>query len=272
MKGASWPHEIDPSDLLKYNIKISSLYSEFKAKSEEVFGRICSVKPHLLSEKLYRLAITPSVISKVKDYIGPDVNIWSSALFVKPANTKKYVGYHQDSPYWQLSTTNVVTAWIALSESKRYNGCLEFVESQLTNKKIYPLDVENAFNAYNEGEKTSRRDDLISFNQIIPASIISKNIHYVELMPAQFSLHKIDIIHGSPANNSSVTRIGFAVRYVDSNTSHNIDKKDGAVHVCGNRSKYLVQETPPKGEFSASSLQMYKEGVSKAGAFGNKQY
>ena len=272
INGASWPYEIDLKKLFNKNIDLEDFYYNFCEKSRDSFNKTCNIKPHLLSEFLFKIASCEDVINNVKKFIGPDINIWSSAFFAKNANSSKYVGFHQDSPYWQLSSKNVVTAWIAFTSSNKSNGCLQLIEHGEKDLKTYPIEVEDAYDAYNRGIKTSPTEDLISFRQKLPKEIEIKDRYFVELKPGQFSLHNIDVIHGSDSNSSNLSRIGFAVRFIDSNTYHLRDSSDSVLNICGEKSKYMAEEKSPIGEFTEYNINNYKEGIKKAGAFGNKSY
>ena len=263
--GASWPHKIKQSEY-----DLIEIFNSYEEGCMQNFGRMCPLEPHILSKNIYNIATDSSVINVVGDYIGNDINIWSSAFFVKKQNSSKYVGFHQDLPYWQLSSNNVVTAWIAFSRSDRNNGCLEFIE--YSSNKEYPIDVPNAYDAYKEGSKTSEADDLISFKQQLPEEALKRKRHYVELDPGEFSIHTIDVIHGSKRNYSESIRVGLAVRYVDANTHHLVDKSDTVMHVTGNVSKYMKDDPVPTGEFDEKSIHYYKTAMEKASAFGNKTY
>ena len=269
--GASWPYKLNINDLEKE--KLSDLYFKFKERSLANFDRVCALKPHLLSEEVYKLATKEEILNHIEKLIGPNINIWSSAFFVKEPHNNKYVGFHQDAPYWQLSSPKVVTAWIALSDSLKQNGCLQFIESSAdATKSIHPLDVDDAYSTYKKGLKTTEEDDLISYKQLIPKKYLNNNRYYVELNSGEFSLHDISVIHGSDRNDSENYRIGFAVRYIDSNTFHLKDKKDTALNVRGYKSKYLSNEKKPSGEFSPANILNYNEFIKSAGGFGNKSY
>ncbi len=269
--GASWPYKLNFNDIERGKLK--DLYFNFKIQSMSNFGRVCSLKAHLLSEKIYNLAKNEEILNKIQELIGPNINIWSSAFFVKEPNNDKYVGFHQDAPYWQLSSSKVVTAWIALSDSDRKNGCLQFIESsEKDTNSIHPLDVKDAYSTYKKGLKTTDQDDLISYKQLIPKKYMKENRYFVELKSGEFSLHDISVIHGSDKNVSDNHRIGFAIRYIDSNTYHLKDKNDTALNVRGDKSKYLTNEKIPNGEFSSDNIVNYNEFIKSAGGFGNKSY
>ena len=121
-------------------------------------------------------------------------------FFVKEPK-RKYVGFHQDAPIGNLSSSKVVTAWIALSDSVIENGCLQFIESSNKDREaVHPLDIEDAFSTYKTGTKTTNADDLISYKQLIPEKALQKR-HYVELNSGEYSLHDISVIHGSSKIN-----------------------------------------------------------------------
>lgn len=270
MENASWPHELSVKKDINKNSDLSNIYYEFTNLSNSKLGRIVTLKPHLLSENIYKLATDPKIINLLKPLMGNDINIWSSAFFAKKPKSTSYVGYHQDAPYWQLSSDNVFSAWIALSESNKNNGCLEFID--YNNDSTFDLDVSNPYEAYKKGIKTSEGKNLISFNQNIPNVIKRKKAFYVELNPGEFSIHKITVIHGSSPNKSELPRIGLVIRYVDSETYHLKDKNDSAMNVIGQKSKYFAQEKKPNGEFTERNILEYESKSNTAGTFGNKQY
>tara|TARA_S200000501_G_scaffold269834_1_gene253557 strand:+ start:789 stop:1601 length:813 start_codon:yes stop_codon:yes gene_type:complete len=270
MKDASWPHELSVKKDIVHNSDLSKVYYAFTKLSNEKFGRVVALKPHLLSETIYKLATDPKIINILKPLMGEDINIWSSAFFAKKPKSTSYVGYHQDAPFWQLSSDNVYSAWIALSESNKENGCLEFIAH--TEDYTFDLDISNPYEAYKKGIKTSEGENLISFNQKIPKKIKEKSPFYVELKPGEFSIHKITVIHGSSPNKSNLPRIGLVIRYVDSKTHHLKDKNDSALNVIGKKSEYFEQEKRPYGEFTENNLVEYNSKSNTAGTFGNKQY
>src|SRR5438105_15286882 len=69
----------------------------------------------------------PRVLGPVVDLLGRDLLVWKSVFFVKEPQTAQFVDWHQDSAYWGFDTEDVVTAWIALTESTIENGCLRVV-------------------------------------------------------------------------------------------------------------------------------------------------
>ncbi len=267
--GISWPHRIS-----KKNVKntLKKNYFLFMEKSKKYFGQNISLKPHLLSEYFYNLAVDPIIIRKVKKIIGNNIYIWSSAFFVKAPGEGKIVSFHQDNPYWQLTTNKVVTAWISLSNSNSKNGALQAVPKSHNLGLIKKLDVKNARKSYLKGEKTTGDNDLLSYNQNLEKFIKLNKPITINLKTGEFSIHHVNTVHGSGINKSKNYRMGYAVRYVSSETRHEEEDSDFATHISGTKNKYYTDEIKPEGEFSENSIKQYKISMRSTGVFGNKKY
>lgn len=266
--GACWPFKI------KQNLgDLEKEYFKFQTTAKEKLGNPISLKPNLLSSFFDKLCFDENVLSKVKQIIGEDIYIWSSAIFAKLPGEGKIVSYHQDNPYWQLSTNNVVSAWIALTKSEKKSGALEIVPGSHKKGVIKNLDVKNARESYLQGERTTFDNDLLSYNQNLDDYIKSNKPVTIELEPGEFSIHHVNTVHGSGINNTGNARIGFAVRYVTSDTKHLIEKSgDSALHVCGKKNSYFADELRPENDFSEEAIKVHNFSMKAAGAFGNKKY
>ena len=69
----------------------------------------------------------PAVLDAVEDVLGPDLLCWNSSFFTKEASSPGYVSWHQDATYWGLSEPDVVTAWVAFTESTPRNGNMQVI-------------------------------------------------------------------------------------------------------------------------------------------------
>jgi len=267
--GVCWPLKL----YNQYNSgELEKEFDKFKKLSIKNFGSVKSLKPHLLSTFFDDLANDKNIIAAVKQVIGENIYIWSSAFFAKAQGEGKIVSYHQDNPYWQLTTDKVVTAWVALTKSQKISGALEVVPGSHKLGIIKKLDVENARKSYLNGEKTTSENDLLSYNQNLKDYIKKNKPLALEMMPGEFSLHHVNTVHGSGINKSNHPRIGFAIRYISSETQHFEEKSDSALHVCGKKNPYYKDEMPPTKDFSMDSLNQYKLAMKSTGVFGNKKY
>ena len=74
-------------------------------------------KSHLLFKFLSDVVHDEKIVDAIEDLHGANLLCWTTNFFIKEANTPAFVSWHQDSTYWGLSSPDVVTAWVALTES-----------------------------------------------------------------------------------------------------------------------------------------------------------
>jgi hypothetical protein len=84
-------------------------------------------KSHLLFKFLSDVVHDERIVDAIEDLYGHDLLCWTTNFFIKEANTPAFVSWHQDSTYWGLSSPDVVTAWVALTESNAANGAMEVI-------------------------------------------------------------------------------------------------------------------------------------------------
>jgi hypothetical protein len=153
---------------------------------------------HLCFPWACELAMHPTILDAVESILGPDLLIHSSSVFYKAPADGAFVAWHQDGFPLGLSKSKLVSAWIALTESTVDNGCLRVIPGSHTTRVAH----------------TDRR---LQGNQLllsIDGDVDESAAVDVTLAPGEFSLHHIDLVHGSGLNRSGGKRIGFAVRYI----------------------------------------------------------
>jgi non-heme Fe2+,alpha-ketoglutarate-dependent halogenase len=177
-------------------------------------------KPHLLYPWLADLVFSDTILDTVSELYGPDLLCWSSTLFVKEARTPSFVSWHQDSTYWGLSRPDVVTAWVAITESNRANGALEVVSGTHDLEQLPHRD-------------TFASENLLSRGQEVAVDIGTATPSIIELQPGEMSLHHVRLVHGSAPNNSDNRRIGFAMRFIPTSVAQLVGERDSATLVRG---------------------------------------
>src|ERR1700688_4596418 len=60
----------------------------------------------------------PKILDAMEDLLGPDILCWNTSFFIKEARDPGFVSWHQDATYWGLSSSDVATAWIAMSPAQ----------------------------------------------------------------------------------------------------------------------------------------------------------
>ena len=152
------------------------------------------------------------------------------------------------------------------------NNALEIVPGSSEFGIINQLDVKDARSSYLKGEKTTKSNDMLSYNQNLGSYMKNNKPVMINLKPNQFSLHHVNAVHGSGVNKSSSYRIGYAVRYISSSTKHLKEDKDSAIHVSGQKNTYFRDELIPKSDFDLNAIDQFNTAMKTAGAFGNKKY
>lgn len=154
---------------------------------------------HLNFRWAYDLSTHPLVLDAVERVIGPDILVHSTTLFSKHPGGK-FVSWHQDSHYWELSEPRLVSAWIALSDSTIENGCMR-VQPGTHLSRLDHTEVPDENNMLGNGSTIT-----VAFDEARAVDIL--------LRAGEMSFHHASVVHGSNPNRSSGPRVGFAVRYV----------------------------------------------------------
>lgn len=167
------------------------------------------ISPHLVNnpregvrgnETFLQFAQDPEILDMVEDLIGPDIILWGTQMFCKPAGDGKEIPWHQDGHYWPIRPLATCTVWVALDDSTRENGAMRFLPGSHKHG-LYRHHAE-------EG-------DHLALNQVLsPGQIEESTARDVVLKAGQMSMHDVYLVHSSPANHSTKRRAGLAMRYM----------------------------------------------------------
>lgn len=199
-------------------------------------------KPHLLFTWLDRLVRHPGILDAVEGAIGPNILAWGSSFFVKEAHDPSFVSWHQDSTYWGLDPADIVTAWVALSDSNRGNGAMRVIPGS---HKLDQVPHRDTFAPTN----------LLSRGQEIMVEVDPSKAVMLELEPGEISLHHVRLIHGSDPNPSGERRIGFAIRYLPTHVRQTVATRDSAMLVRGVDDFHNFEpEQPPESDLAPAAI------------------
>jgi non-haem Fe2+, alpha-ketoglutarate-dependent halogenase len=177
-------------------------------------------KTHLLFTWLDELIRRPSILDAVEEIVGPNILCWGTSFFIKEARTPSFVSWHQDSTYWGLEPPDIVTAWVAISESTLENGAMRVVPGTHIGDQLAHRD-------------TFAQDNMLSRGQEIAVEVDGSKAVDLVLQPGEMSLHHVRLIHGSEPNPSARRRIGFAIRYLPTHVRQTVGARDFATLVRG---------------------------------------
>ncbi|MEC8532153.1 MAG: phytanoyl-CoA dioxygenase family protein, partial [Pseudomonadota bacterium] len=120
-----------------------------------------------------------------------------------------------DSAYFGLEPNELVTVWLALTDSEPENGCLRVIPGTHRGK-IYS-HVE-----------TFDKKNLLARGQSIKVIDSSDAVDLV-LRAGQFSCHHERIVHGSDANDTDDIRIGLGLFYFPAHVRSTIGRRPAAL-------------------------------------------
>lgn len=186
------------------------------------------VCPHVsgmngLPEKIARVWLSfcalPEILDLVESLIGPDIILWGSQVFCKPASTGMEVPWHQDGEYWPIRPLETCSVWIAIDDVSVENGAMRYIPGSHSQRRLFP-------------HMMSERNDLALNRVLDPSCYDASTAAYDELQSGQLSLHDVYLIHGSAANTSGKRRAGYAIRYMPSSSyfDRQFDMGSGSKH------------------------------------------
>ncbi len=211
----------------------------------ETAQRVLKMKAHLVFGCLDELVRLPAILDAVGSLLGPDILVWTSSIFAKSPASPDFVSWHQDLTYWGLDPPEVLTAWVALTESVPANGCMRVVPG--THKKDI-VAHRDTFAAHN----------MLSRGQEVAVAVDETAAVDLMLSPGEMSLHHVKIVHGSHPNPSPRPRIGFAIRFISPSVRQSAGAEDSAMLVRGaDKYRHFQTDPRPQAEFDSAALAAY---------------
>ncbi len=159
---------------------------------------------HLEDEFVWNLATDPRVLSVIESIAGPNLLLLGTHFFNKQPNPSAaaYVAWHQDVTYWGLEPAEAHSAWIAIDDSDRENGCM----------KVLPKSHRQGVKLHSTAEL---QGNLLSINQEIPDDHLDTiGAIDLNLRAGQMSVHHGMLVHSSNPNQSDRRRCGLVARYI----------------------------------------------------------
>ena len=217
------------------------------ALKPDIAHAILKMKSHLVFGCLDELARLPAILDSVETVLGPDIFVWTSSIFAKNPASPDFVSWHQDMTYWGLKPPEIVTAWVALTDSMSDNGCMRVIPG------THMFDIVPHRDTFAENNMLSRGQEVdIAVDEAAAIDIV--------LSPGDMSLHHAKIVHGSHANLSSRVRIGFAIRYISTAVRQSVGAEDSVMLVRGNdKYKDFLYDPRPTSDFDFGALAAYEE-------------
>lgn len=175
----------------------------------------------LLSPVLKRANADPRLVGPLTAVIGPDVEFLSDKLVFKNATTDFGSPWHQDWTYWH--GINKVSAWIALDDATKDNGCLKLLPGTHTTHFVH--------------KGTPKGKDVFG-NQMRPEDVDESKAVVAEVPAGTAILFHDLLLHASFPNTSGRDRWALISTYRDASVPDpcdHIGPWDHAFCVAGER-------------------------------------
>ena len=204
---------VSPIDIFSKE-KAKEIRNEIELIEKEMPGELEKSRrynAHLISPLLDDVTHNPKILDAVQSLIGENILVCGTTLFIKNPNEKGFVSYHQDAKYIGLKPYNWVTAWVAITDSNKHNGCMRMWSGS------HKEDLKDHDQMFNKG-------NLLTRGQTVKNVPIKNTIPLI-LKAGQMSLHHPTVVHGSDLNKSNDRRIGFVIQsYISTNVKQILGK------------------------------------------------
>ncbi|PPR10060.1 MAG: hypothetical protein CFH41_02115 [Alphaproteobacteria bacterium MarineAlpha11_Bin1] len=173
------------------------------------------VKGHLCFRRSYEFSCNPNILDVVEDLIGPNIYALSSRFWMKPGQDGSFVSWHQDSAYFGLEPNQLVTVWLAITDSTPENGCVRVVPGTHNGDTYSHVETFDEKNLLARGQSIQEIDDSGAVDLVLRAG--------------QFSCHHERIVHGSNPNETEHMRIGLGIFYFPSYVRSTIGRRPASL-------------------------------------------
>ena len=209
------------------------------------------VKPFLLYPWAAELVRHKRILDVVESLIGPDILVFHTTVWFKHPGTGDYVPWHQDATYFGLDPYEHVTAWVALTESTRENGCVEIMPGSHSLGQRPHRDDRDQSAMLSRGQTLS-----IDLNESLAAPLL--------LSAGEVSFHHTLLMHRSAPNNSPKPRVGFGISFIPTRVRHTTKTRLSATLVRGvDNFGHFDPEPSPTAEASDAAIAAHADALSR---------
>jgi non-haem Fe2+, alpha-ketoglutarate-dependent halogenase len=209
------------------------------------------VKPYLLFPWAAALVRHPAILDAVEDVIGPDILVFHTTLWWKPAQSEGFVPWHQDATYFGLAPHEHVTAWLALTPSTEESGCVTVLPGSHRHGQLPHSDRKDPRVMLSRGQTVALAPEAA---QAVP----------IPLAPGEFSLHDTLALHASAPNRAGHDRIGLGISYIPTRVRHVGTTRLSATLVRGeDRHGHFDLEPAPRAEADAAARAAHADSLDR---------
>ena len=156
--------------------------------------------------EVLKFASAGDMLDMVEAFTGPDIAIWGTGIFGKPAFDGVATPMHQDGQYWPMRPLETTSVWLALDDATIENGCMRVVSGSHRPRRLYEHETVDA--------------SRLTLNQELDWKALGfEEEQPIEVTAGQMIIFDLYLIHGSHSNDTPHQRRAITVRYMPT-TSH----------------------------------------------------
>ena len=183
-------------------LRYRNLFDKLEAEVGRERAQIGLLGRHFDIQFIWDIAIHSGILDCVEALIGPNVLLLGTHFFCKYGPNEKFVAWHQDMKYWGLEPPVAVTAWYAVDDSDKENGCMRVIPGMHRAGMLEHGTSEKEGNllSVNQEAEVSKEDEERAADCVLKAG--------------EISLHDGMLLHSSLPNRSMRRRCGLTLRYI----------------------------------------------------------
>lgn len=245
--GFFFPHRVmSEAQAARFAARFQAFDASERARGyDDIVNQLYLLKPYLVLGWVDEIVHMSSILDAVESFVGPDILLWSSGLFTKPARSEAFVSWHQDATNYELdSAEGVVRVWLALTPTSLANGTMRYAPGMHRSGQLRHADTVQA-------------DGLLSRGETIEAEIDEASTVAVILKAGEASFHHLHTPHASAANRSDRPRINLVITYVAAERRP-LNGLDSAMLVRGiDRFGHFEPERRPEADFTPAAVEAH---------------
>lgn len=211
------------------------------------FGRFPKV--HLLSLWADAIVHDERVLDVVEQVLGPELLVWSTTIFTRPAHSGETLAWHQDALHYGLAghAGQSLRVWVALTATTAANGTMRYAPG--THRSGILAHEWHAA----PGSGARGFGDLEIGVEVDESRAVD-----VLLEPGQFAMHDLALAHASGANTTDEDRVNFAIDYITPSVRPQ-GHVDSALPVRGScAGTAFLRERRPEADFDSAAVESFR--------------
>lgn len=221
---------LTPEDTERYLSEIKKAQKDLNLMNSDY-----RCKANVLFPWINELSKNPIIKDHVSKILGPNFHCWDTLVWIKEANSDKYVSWHQDATYWNfLPKEKGLTVWVTLSGATKDMGCIQYIPGSHKLKQVLHQDIKKDGNLLMRGQtSTFKEGDVV----------------YAECEPGTFLMHSPFMLHGSDQNITNTPRISLGLIYVatDAKPIANYSVESTIMISGEDKHNYMLHDPEPTG-------------------------